>query len=95
MSNTPAPGASSDAHGTVGRISNAATNCAFGVHALIAHQCKDVHLQTASEFGASLQVPFNCVRQGQIEDQKWIEQYPGWRIERWKCPPVDRREVSF
>jgi hypothetical protein len=58
-------------------------------------QCKDVHLQTASEFGASLQVPFNCVRQGQIEGQKWIEQHPGWRIERWKCPPVDRREVSF
>ena len=49
-------------------------------------QCKDVHLQAVSEFGASLQVPFNCVKQGQLEGQKWIEQHPGWRIERWNAP---------
>jgi hypothetical protein len=34
----------------------------------------------------SLQVPFHCMRQGQIAGQRWIEQHPGWRIERWKCP---------
>ena len=58
-------------------------------------QCKDVHLQAASEFGASLQVPFNCVKQGQLEGQKWIEQHPGWRVERWKCPPAERMEANL
>jgi hypothetical protein len=57
-------------------------------------QCKDVYLQIASEFGASLQVPFNCVKQGQIHGQKWIEQHPSWRIERWKCPPAQTKELD-
>ena len=50
-------------------------------------QCKDVRLQIASESGASLQLPYRCARQGQIEGQKWTAQNPGWRIERWRCPP--------
>jgi hypothetical protein len=49
-------------------------------------QCKAVYLHIASEIGASLQVPYHCARQGQIEAQKWIAQHPGWRIERWRCP---------
>jgi hypothetical protein len=53
--------------------------------------CKDVHLQIASELGASLQVPLNCMRQGQIEGEKWIRGNPGWRIDRWKCPPASRK----
>jgi hypothetical protein len=54
-------------------------------------ECKEVHLQVASEHGASLQMPSHCVRQGQIEGQKWIAQHPGWRIERWRCPPPTLR----
>ena len=54
-------------------------------------ECKDVHLQITSEHGASLQIPFHCARQGQIEGQKWIAQHPGWRIERWMCPPATQR----
>lgn len=54
-------------------------------------ECREVHLQVASEYGASLQVPFHCARQGQIEGEKWIAQHPGWRIERWTCPPATQR----
>jgi hypothetical protein len=53
--------------------------------------CKEVHLQVTSEYGASLQMPFHCARQGQIQGQKWIAQHPGWRIERWSCPPPSLR----
>jgi hypothetical protein len=68
----------------------------FSVCTLLAPtQCKDVYLQIASEFGASLQLPFNCARQGQIEGQKWIQQHPGWRIERWKCPAAGMIDVNL
>ena len=53
--------------------------------------CKDVHLQIEPEFGESLQLPFNCMRQGQIQGQKWLEENPGWRIVGWKCPSVERK----
>lgn len=56
--------------------------------------CKDGHVQVASALDANLQVALNCLRQGQTEDQKWIEGHPGWRIDRWKCPALDG-EVSF
>ena len=51
------------------------------------HLCKEVHLQVTPDQGASLQLPFHCARQGQIEAQKWIGQHPGWRVEKWSCPP--------
>lgn len=54
-------------------------------------RCKDVRLQIASEFSASLQLPSNCMKQAQIEGQRWIEQHPGWRIVSWKCPPAARK----
>jgi hypothetical protein len=57
-------------------------------------QCKEVYVQTASEGGQSLQVPYHCLRQGQIEGQRWIEHHPEWRIERWKCPPTQRLEAN-
>jgi hypothetical protein len=49
--------------------------------------CKEVHLQVVPEAHESLQVPFHCMRQGQIAGQRWIDEHPGWRIDRWKCPP--------
>ena len=58
-------------------------------------QCKEVYVQTASEVGQSLQVPYHCLRQGQIEGQKWIERHPEWRIERWKCPSTQRLEANL
>ena len=58
-------------------------------------QCKEVYVQTASEVGQSLQVPYHCLRQGQIAGQKWIERHPEWRIERWKCPPTQRLEANL
>ena len=82
-----------DARGTAERAPTAADR--FRCALLAPTQCKDVYLQIASEFGASLQVPFNCVRQGQIEGQKWIEQHPGWRIERWKCPAAEMIDVNL
>jgi hypothetical protein len=47
--------------------------------------CKYVHLQVASELDTSLQVPLNCMRQGQIEGQKWIEGHPK-RIDHGNAP---------
>ena len=58
-------------------------------------QCKDVQVTIASEFGASLQLPFNCVKQGQIEGQKWVEQHPGWRLLGWKCPRSETKKVDL
>jgi hypothetical protein len=52
--------------------------------------CKDIHLQVSPDQGASLQLPFHCARQGQIEVQKWIAEHPGWRVEKWSCPANDR-----
>jgi hypothetical protein len=52
--------------------------------------CKEIHLQVASETGASLQLPYHCARQGQIEVQKWISEHPEWRVEKWSCPPAGR-----
>jgi hypothetical protein len=52
--------------------------------------CKDIYLQVAPENGASLQLPYYCARQGQIEVQKWISDHPGWSVERWSCPPNSR-----
>jgi hypothetical protein len=52
--------------------------------------CKDVHLQIAPEYGASLQLPFYCARHGQIEAQKWIAEHPDWRVQRWSCPANGR-----
>jgi hypothetical protein len=49
--------------------------------------CKQVHLQVASDHGASLQLPFHCARHGQIEAQKWSAQNPDWHVQRWSCPP--------
>ena len=49
--------------------------------------CKEVRLHVTPDQGASLQLPFYCARQGQIEAQKWIGQHPGWRVEKWSCPP--------
>ncbi len=49
--------------------------------------CKDIEIQVTPEHGASLQLPFHCARQGQIEIQKWISEHPGWRVEKWSCPP--------
>ena len=56
--------------------------------------CKDIEIQLTPENGASLQLPFYCFRQGQIEGQKWIAEHPEWRITKWSCPPagkVDRK----
>jgi hypothetical protein len=59
----------------------------LSVCALVApERCEDVHLQIAPDSRASLQLRYHCVRQGQIEGQKWIAQHPGWRVERWRCP---------
>ena len=52
--------------------------------------CKDIHIQVMPDQGASLQLPFHCARQGQIEVQKWIAGHPGWRVEKWSCPPNER-----
>jgi hypothetical protein len=53
--------------------------------------CKDIHIQVAPDHqGASLQLPFHCARQGQLEVQKWISEHPGWRVEKWSCPPNGR-----
>ena len=52
--------------------------------------CRDIHIQVTSDHGASLQSPFHCARQGQLEVQKWIAEHPGWRVEKWSCPPADR-----
>jgi hypothetical protein len=49
--------------------------------------CKDIEIQVSPENGASLQLPFYCARQGQIAIQKWISEHPGWRVEKWSCPP--------
>jgi hypothetical protein len=49
--------------------------------------CKDVEIQVTPDKGASLQMPFHCFRQGQIEGQKWIAEHPEWRITKWSCPP--------
>jgi hypothetical protein len=56
--------------------------------------CKDIKIQLTPDNGASLQLPFHCFRQGQIEGQKWIAEHPEWRITKWSCPPagkVDRK----
>jgi hypothetical protein len=58
-------------------------------------QCKEVNVQIASEFGRSLQAPYYCLRQGQIEGQKWIERHPEWRIVRYKCPPARSLEANL
>ena len=50
-------------------------------------QCNDIYIQVVSEYGESLQVPFNCMKQGQIEAAKWIESHPNRRVDRWTCPP--------
>jgi hypothetical protein len=52
--------------------------------------CKDIHILVTPDYGASLQLPFHCARQGQIEVQKWISEHPTWRVEKWSCPPNDR-----
>jgi hypothetical protein len=52
--------------------------------------CKDIEIQVAPEHGASLQLPYYCARQGQIEIQKWIAEHPAWRVEKWSCPPKTR-----
>jgi hypothetical protein len=44
-------------------------------------------LNVTPEHGASLQLPLYCLRQGQIEGQKWIADHPTWRIEKWSCHP--------
>ena len=48
--------------------------------------CKDIEIQVTPENGASLQLPFHCFRQGQIEGAKWIAEHPQWRIAKWSCP---------
>lgn len=52
--------------------------------------CKDIELQVAPEQGASLQLPYHCARQGQLEIAKWIAEHPDWRVEKWSCPPRSR-----
>jgi hypothetical protein len=52
--------------------------------------CKEIQIQVAPENGASLQLPFHCFRQGQLEVMKWIEQNQSWRVEKWSCPPNGR-----
>lgn len=49
--------------------------------------CKDIEVRITPQDGASLQLPFHCARQGQIEGQKWISDHPEWRIAKWSCPP--------
>jgi hypothetical protein len=52
--------------------------------------CKDIHIQVSPDQGASLQLPFRCARQGQIEIQKWTAEHPDWRVQKWSCPPNGR-----
>jgi hypothetical protein len=52
--------------------------------------CKDIQIQVTPDHGASLQIPFHCFRQGQLEVQKWISEHPDWRVVKWSCPPADR-----
>jgi hypothetical protein len=52
--------------------------------------CQDIHIQVTPDHSASLQNPFHCFRQGQLEVQKWISEHPSWRVEKWSCPPKDR-----
>jgi hypothetical protein len=49
--------------------------------------CKNIEIPVTPENGASLQLPYYCARQGQIEVEKWISAHPEWRVERWSCPP--------
>ena len=58
-------------------------------------RCEPVHLQVASEYGESLQVPFNCMKQGQIQAVKWVEEHPDRSIAGWKCPPPGSRRADF
>jgi len=57
--------------------------------------CKDVNLLVSPEFGASLQLPFWCAKQGQIEAQNWSTSNPNWHIEKWSCPPNDKKGVKI
>jgi hypothetical protein len=52
--------------------------------------CKDIELRVTPEHGASLQLPYYCARQGQLEISKWITEHPEWRVEKWSCPPSGR-----
>jgi hypothetical protein len=52
--------------------------------------CKDIELHVTPEHGASLQLPYYCARQGQLEIAKWIGEHPEWRVEKWSCPPIGR-----
>jgi hypothetical protein len=52
--------------------------------------CKDIEVHVTPEAGASLQLPFHCARQGQLEGLKWIAENPTWRIVKWSCPPRTR-----
>lgn len=51
------------------------------------HNCKDINIPVTPAEGASIQIPFHCFRQGQIEAKKWISDHPSWRIKKWSCPP--------
>jgi hypothetical protein len=48
--------------------------------------CEAIHIQVVAEYGESLQVPFNCMKQGQIQAAKWIEAHPNRRVDHWTCP---------
>jgi hypothetical protein len=52
--------------------------------------CKDIAIYVTPEQGASLQLPYHCARQGQLEVQKWIADHPDWRVQKWSCPPANR-----
>jgi hypothetical protein len=52
--------------------------------------CKDIALHVTPERGVSLQLPYHCARQGQLEIAKWIGEHPGWRVEKWSCPPSNK-----
>lgn len=54
--------------------------------------CKDIEIQVQPENGASLQVPFHCFRQGQIEAQKWIAEHSEWRVKKWYCPRKNKHD---
>jgi hypothetical protein len=52
--------------------------------------CKDIEISVTPEDGASMQLPFYCARQGQIEIEKWISAHPGWQVQKWSCPARSR-----
>ena len=56
--------------------------------------CQDLQFQVEEKPGQWLQLQKNCSAASYGKFLEWSEHRQGWKVDRWKCKPLSKKETD-